>query len=628
MISGQGLSSVSPSPHMIRFLHYLWLYALVMLASTIPVLAAEQAPVPAVKQQNSSESLFDAASSFFGFSEEGNNKRKLSEIEKLQIKAVKQKSSNSALSKNDATLYKQAFELQKNGEIKKSNSDLKKINDLRLLGHVLYQRYMHPDYPSSFTELKTWMNFYADHPGADKIYRLAQSRKPKGFKGEIKKPQKTKIIAQTREPTMHIAKEYAPKNGSSAARDVFKKVESLIGKGQETEALRYIGQADVSSKLDNVQYDILRADIAAAFLYSGNTETAYALAAKSFNRSGKFVPRAGWLAGLAAWKAKRYQEAARYFEGPARSEYASGWLQASAAYWAARSHMRGGNVKPVSAWLERGRKYPRTFYGLISTRALGRDFDFNWQMPTFTRELRDVLAAIPAGNRAMALIDAGQLELAQSELLRVDPVNSQERDALLAYAGYVNLPGLSMRIASALAGPEQTYDAALYPQSPWQPKNGFSVDPALMHAIMRQESKFDPEAESTSGARGLMQIMPATARLITKKGDLYLEDPEINLEIGQRYIKRLMKESAAQDDLFKLMIAYNAGPGNLAKWKKRWPDVEDPLLFIELIPAGQTRTYVEHVMANYWIYRMKDDKPVPSLDSIVSGGEAQYAPAQ
>jgi soluble lytic murein transglycosylase len=603
----------------------------ILLCALIPSAAysAEQAPVPQIKPETTSEGLLDAASSLLGLKKDSKTQsgQKLSEIEKLLIKSAKQKSGAAMLPKSDAALYKTAFEAQEQGNIKQSDSALKKISDLRLLGHVLYQRYMHPDsYRSNFRELKIWLDFYADHPGADKIYRLAQSRMPSGYKGKLNKPVKAKIIAQVREPTMHTAKPYVPKRGSSqAAASIDKKVSGLLEGGRNADALAYIQDPSVAANLDAVQYDTVRADIAAGLLYSGDAESAYALAAKSFSRSGKFVPRAGWIAGLISWKSKRYKEAARYFEVAAHSEYASGWLQASAAYWAARSHMRVGNVKPVSAWLERGKKYPRTFYGLISTRALGRDFDFNWKMPTFTSELRDVLASIPAGSRAMALIESGQLELAQSELLRVEPSNAQERDALLAYAGYVNLPGLSMRMASALAGAEQTYDAALYPDSPWQPQKGYRIDPALMHAIIRQESKFDPEAESSSGALGLMQIMPATAKRVVKKGDLVLEDPELNLEIGQRYIEQLMKQSAAKDDLFMLMIAYNAGPGNLAKWKKRWPDVDDPLLFIELIPAGQTRTYVEHVLANYWIYRMKDDQPVPSLDSIVSGKEAHYA---
>jgi hypothetical protein len=122
-------------------------------------------------------------------------------------------------------------------------------------------------------------------------------------------------------------------------------------------------------------------------LYSGNGKRAGELAAASLKRSGKYVPMAGWVAGLAAWEGGQYKKSAAAFEIPATSDYASGWTAAAASYWAARAHMRAGNVRVVSKWLEAGMEHPRTFYGLIATRSLGRDFRFQLEGPDLHKKI-------------------------------------------------------------------------------------------------------------------------------------------------------------------------------------------------------------------------------------------------
>jgi len=72
------------------------------------------------------------------------------------------------------------------------------------------------------------------------------------------------------------------------------------------------------------------------------------------------------------------------------------------------------------------------------------------------------------------------------------------------------------------------------------------------------------------------------------------------------------------------MIAWNAGPGNLMKWQKRLSDVDDPLLFIESIPAYETRAFVERVMTNFWIYRIRLGEELTSLEDVASGRRPSY----
>lgn len=542
----------------------------------------------------------------------------------------------SPLTESDQALYRNIFELQEEGRMDDANRQIAKLSDNRLLGHVLYQRYMHPKaYKSNFDELKSWMDFYADQPGASDIYNMARKRQPRGFKGKLASPVRARQIARLREPTMSAGKTYQSPRARSQAelsrvQALRHDITALLKARRIDAALESLQKDDYAALLDKVEYDQILAQIASAALHGGAKDKALKLAVSAATRSGLYVPLAGWVAGLAEWQNGHYKSAAGYFEIAAKSSYASGWTSGAGAYWAARAHMRSGDVRQVSIWLKRAAEHPRTFYGLLATRALGQDFDFNWKIPTFTSEYYDFLAETPSGNRAMALVASGRLREGEKELFRMDVSDLRVREALLSYASYAGLPALAMRLGSAVSGPGgSSYDAALYPSVPWEPESGYKLDPALIYAIARQESRFDPAAESPSGARGLMQLMPKTASAIggskAFRDKTKLMDPQTNLELGQKYLARLLGESYIDDDLLSLLVAYNAGPGNLLRWKKNWRSVKDPLLFMELIPSSETRVYVEKVLANYWIYRLREETLPPSLEAMAQGKRPLYS---
>ena len=133
----------------------------------------------------------------------------------------------------------------------------------------------------------------------------------------------------------------------------------------------------------------------------------------------------------------------------------------------------------------------------------------------------------------------------------------------------------------------------------------YDVDPYLVTAVIRAESKFDPEAESTAGARGLMQIMPETGEWVAEK--LALEDfdreqlfqPEVNICIGTWYLSDLRDEFA---DIVLVLAAYNGGRGNVKQWLEMKKD-RDGTLSIDELPFLETRHYVKKVLHNYRRYR-------------------------
>jgi soluble lytic murein transglycosylase-like protein len=165
------------------------------------------------------------------------------------------------------------------------------------------------------------------------------------------------------------------------------------------------------------------------------------------------------------------------------------------------------------------------------------------------------------------------------------------------------------------------FNPADYPMPTLSPRDGFTLDPALVYAIVRQESRFNPDAVSRVGAVGLMQVMPSTAALVTGDGHSVrtksLRDPGANLRIGQDYFTWLLQHGVG-NDLLAAVAAYNGGPGTLLKTQAQLGE-DDALMMIESLPAQETRNYVEKVMAGYWLYRRQFGAPTASLDALASG---------
>jgi len=204
---------------------------------------------------------------------------------------------------------------------------------------------------------------------------------------------------------------------------------------------------------------------------------------------------------------------------------------------------------------------------------------------------------------------------------------------MLGVATAAGLNGLSSQLAAASQSADgRPRDFARYPLPRLRPEGGFRVDPALLYAIALQESRFDSDAVSPAGARGLMQIMPATAIHITGDSSWRepaavrrLNDPGLSLDLGQRYVHHLARLGAVEGNLIRVLAAYNAGPGNLLKWLPAHAHRDDPFLFIEAIPLDETRAYVQQVLAYSWIYASRLKLPSRSLDQIAAGEFPRFA---
>lgn len=534
------------------------------------------------------------------------------------------------ISRQDVARYQRIFSLQENGEWSKADAEIEALSSDVLMGHVQFQRYMHPTaYRSRYKELRSWLAAYSDHPDADRIYALALRRKPAKAPG-VKAPTGPRTSYGYADTPTEFTYRSPRKRSNATKREIWQisvQIKRNIRNDRLTASEKLLAQKRVRNLLDQVEIDSLTAQVAAGWFIYGNDEKAYALAHAAAERSRRHMSSADWFAGLAAWRLGRIDDARKHFLALAKSEVAGDWTRAAGAFWAARTYLAGGKPELVNPMLQRAADFPRTFYGLIAARQLGREVNLQWSPPPLTRDGVAALMEMDGVRRAIALVQVGRRSMAERELRAVYLMSSAEHgEALLALSYHLGLPAIQLRLARGIVGAnQQPYDQALFPVPPWRPEDGFAVDQALIFAFIRQESGFNAKAKSHVGARGLMQLMPRTASYVAGDRSLrYRErnrlfDPEFNVELGQKYINHLLKSDVVNGDLFKLAVAYNAGPGNLRKWLKRISHKNDPLLFIESIPSRETRIFVERVLSNFWIYRERLGQDTPSLDAVATG---------
>ena len=538
------------------------------------------------------------------------------------------------LARADAERYVDIFRLQDGGRWKEADRLITVLDDRLLMGHVLAQRYLHPTkYRSRYKELKAWMALYADHPDARRIYKLALRRKPKNWRAPVPPivVRPAAAAAAGRQAGTGPRKGLTAKQRRRAAQHI-KRIHWYLRKGWTKAAKQMLRTSEVKALLSPFEYDRAQARLGAGYFSDGRDEWALQWASAAAARSGRVVPEAHWTAGLAAWRLKRYAVARRAFDKVAAMRDTSAWLISASAFWAARAHLVDRHPENVNRLLGIAAGYPHTFYGLLARRVLGLPVTFRWSTPGLEQAGFKLLAAEPAGRRALALAQAGEDPRAERELQSLSGrADGALARGILALASRARMPALSMRLAGALL-PGATFDGALYPLPPWTPPGGFRVDRALIYALIRQESAFNPRAKSWAGARGLMQLMPRTAGFVAKDRRYrgakrsHLFRPEVNLELGQKYVEMLLANPKIKGDLFQLAVAWNGGPGNLSKWLRRTDYRNDPLLFIEGIPSKETRIFIERVLANLWIYRDRLGQPKPSLDAIAAGEWPLYTP--
>ena len=550
--------------------------------------------------------------------------------------------SENILNSEDVINYQKIFESQNQCYWKKADKYIFLIKNKILMGHVLAQRYLHPKcYRSQYLELYSWLKKYNDHPQAKRIYRLAIKRMPQGYKS----PNQPSKVIGIKEINIEISKnkkyksqKKLSKNQKKEKRQLLNAIKSRVNKGWPTGAVKLLNHKNTKILLDQVEIDQQKELIAKGYFLADikdnpkNNELAIKYANQALEKSSMYVPYAGWTAGLASWRLKNYEEAAKYFSNFSISLKDDVWHQASGSFWAARCYTKLNRYEDINFWLSRAAKNPSSFYGFLATEILGIENRFDWSKKTIEKKPNNLIENLPAGKRIQALIQIGLLNETENEIIKINSIMNKEVAMWsLDIAQYFNLAYTQLKIVGKL----EKYGVILptkysYPTPIWKPQDGFQIEPSLIYAFMHQESRFNSNAKSYRGAMGLMQIMPSTAKFISsnkkvkRNNSNILKVPEINLSVGQEYIKYLLNLKGINNNLIYLTAAYNGGPGNLEKWKKNTIYLEDPLFFMESIPSRETRWFIEKVLAKYWIYDDKLGKKSNSLRMLAIGKNPIY----
>jgi soluble lytic murein transglycosylase len=359
--------------------------------------------------------------------------------------------------------------------------------------------------------------------------------------------------------------------------------------------------------------------LARALLSEGDAKDAYAVVSAATppdvgETAREQVADRDFLAGFLALRClKQPDEAATWFTRLANASTAV-ITQARAWYWLGRAQSGAA----ATADFTRAADYTDTYYGQLAALALGESPQalagriIATGEPSFTANDALNFALMQLPRAAALLVQMGDTHDAQIFLNRLGQIAIDDRSRLLAakLALGLGIPQSAVAVArtAGIAGQMLVREGWPMPVSPPQG----ALEPAIAYGIMRQESSFDPTAVSGSGAMGLMQLMPATARRTAAQSglpDTDLFDPSQNMALGTTYLAGLIQQFG--NCLPLAIAAYNAGPNNVANWLALNGDPElgknpgsaDIIDWIEEIPFSETRNYVQRVTESIVIYR-------------------------
>lgn len=351
---------------------------------------------------------------------------------------------------------------------------------------------------------------------------------------------------------------------------------------------------------------------------AGDYLTAYRLVAGHKRTEPAQVAEAEWLAG---WLALRFidrpQEALKHFEALYASVSRPISL-ARGAYWAGRAAAALGDESGALAWFRKAAIHDIAFYGQLAAQELDEHERPAYEPPRPpSDEHRLAFAERDLVRLTRMLLEADLEEQITPFVGRLADDSATATDFLLVteLLQESNRWDLQVRIGKRASWRGVVVERAAFPVPDVDAlidDLGDGVDPPLVLAIGRQESEFNYRAISPAGARGLLQLMPPTAKAVAQRErllyspDRLVRDANYNARLGRRYIGDLLE--MFDGDVVLAVAAYNAGPGRVNQWLERFGDPRrtnqiDLLDWIELMPFAETRNYVQRVLEARHVYR-------------------------
>jgi soluble lytic murein transglycosylase-like protein len=369
-----------------------------------------------------------------------------------------------------------------------------------------------------------------------------------------------------------------------------------------------------------------------SYYIENDDRSALRVAKQAVDGVGEWRADSHWVAGLASWRLGDSAAAARHFQDAAAS-FGNSEMRTAGMYWAARAYTAAGQPEKVQSLLQTAAQYDETFYGILAAEALGIENIARKSNANFVNKDWRSIAKNDNVKAAIGLAQIGELELAD-EVLRYQAAIGGDADhaALIALASALDLPRTQIWLAHNGPRGFRPDSKLRFPAPKWTPDGGWRVNPSLVFAHTLQESGFRNTVVSSAGAVGLMQVLPGTANDIARKrgGTATRESlvtPSTNLEYGQSYLEMLSTLGSTNGYLPKIIAAYNAGPTPIARWNSEIRDNNDPLLYMESIPYGETRGYVTTIMRNFWIYEQQGEQRSDTLRDMAQHKWARFPQA-
>lgn len=370
-------------------------------------------------------------------------------------------------------------------------------------------------------------------------------------------------------------------------------------------------------------------------LRNGDSRGAYAAAANSGLTSGGDAADAEFYAGWIALTRLQNPAAAETHFANLERIGSSPITRGRALYWRGRTAEARGDAAAANGFYRAAAKFDTTFYGQLAAEKVDQRLILTPDpAPTSADAAR--FEGRETVRAARMLYEIGARDQFRAFVLALDDIlpSAEEQALLVDLARNYGDQDSSMKVVRTAAQRGFVLEQRGYPfRTPPQVDGG--PEPALVLGITRQESGFDPLVRSGVGARGMMQLMPATAAATARgMGVSYsanmLDEPEYNMRLGSSYLGQLVRTFSGS---YVMAVAgYNAGPGRPAQWVGFCGDprgaTSDPIDFIECIPFAETRNYVMRVLEGMQVYRAKlngGSAPITLSSDLRRGGYA-YAP--
>ena len=371
-----------------------------------------------------------------------------------------------------------------------------------------------------------------------------------------------------------------------------------------------------------------RESIVRSLIYKKKYKTAYKVASEHSLSSGPEFAEAEWLSG---WVAHSFLKSQEYAINHFLNFYENVSYPISlarGAYWLGKSYKATGNSKKAEEYFKEGSKFLTTYYGQLSFKELNYGGEFTLDEESkFSKDYEKEFLK----NRLVRIV----------RILKELDHTKYSKD-IIKHLASLNIDGGSEVLAARLATEVERYDFAIqiskkasyekrfylkynYPiiSTPRKINNKSMPPSEMIHAIIRQESEFDSKAYSYAGARGMMQLMKYTAKIVAKQAKLpysisgLTNDPIYNIKLGSYYFDSLLSD---YNGVYPFAIAaYNAGPKRVKTWRRVNGDPTKNQLsyidWIELIRFKETRNYVQRVLENMNVYKyMISQQPVKIED--------------